>query len=81
MSSGRDVYLENNAEKSIVIIDQPGEWYKFDDKMRHVSYSQILCYNAHNGDCRIKDGHYIDEYGYDFDDHFTHWTPIVFPQK
>ena len=43
MTSGRDNYLENiDQSPNVVIIDQCGEWYKFDDKMRHAPYEHLV---------------------------------------
>lgn len=81
MTSGRDEYLENLNTPINTVCDQCGEWYRFDDKMRHVAYQRIVCYNKHNGYCEVRISNRIDEFGYDdFDENFTHWMPLVFPR-
>lgn len=81
MTSGRDTYLSELGDQfTNVVCDQCGEWYRFDDKMRHAAYERILCYNANNGYTDILSGVMVDEYGYAGYDHYTHWMPLVFPR-
>lgn len=82
MTSGRDAYFENmeSAVNNDIIYDQCGEWYRFDDKMRHAAYERIVCYNANNGYTDVLNGTMVDEYGYAAYDHYTHWMPLIFPR-